>query len=48
MHENMKKAAFYRNQISSLKAIQAHQFADGKRPINLDAVALAQKSGISV
>ena len=41
-----EKAAFYRNQISSLKVIQAHQFADGKRPINLDAVALAQKSGI--
>jgi len=43
-----EKAAFYRNQISSLKAIQAHQFADGKRPINLDAVALAQKSVFSV
>ncbi len=41
-----EKAAFYRNQISSLKVIQAHQFADGKRPIDLDAVAITQESDI--
>ena len=43
---NYEKAAFYRNQISSLKVIQAHQFADGKKPIDLDAVAITQESDI--
>ena len=41
-----EKAAFYRNQISSLKVIQSHQFADGKRPVDLDAVAITQESDI--
>ena len=41
-----EKAAFYRNQISSLKVIQAHQFADSKRQIDLDAVAITQEADI--
>ena len=44
--QEYEKAAFYRNQISSLKVIQAHQFADGKRKIDLDAIAITQESDI--
>jgi excinuclease ABC subunit C len=40
-NKEYEKAAFYRDQVSSLKVIQAHQFADGKTPIDLDAVALS-------
>ena len=40
-NKEYEKAAFYRDQVSSLKVIQAHQFADGKIPIDLDAVALS-------
>mgnify|MGYP000598199717 CR=1 FL=1 len=44
--QNYEKALIFRNQISSLKAIQAHQYADGGKPINLDAIALTRKSDI--
>ena len=44
--QEYEKAVFYRNQISSLKVIQAHQFADGKRQIDLDAVAITQEADI--
>ena len=44
--QNYEKALIFRDQISSLKAIQAHQYADGGKPINLDAISLTRKSDI--
>ena len=45
-NKEYEKAASYRDQVSSLKVIQAHQFADGKTPIDLDAVALSYDLGM--
>ena len=42
--QDYEKALVYRDQISSLKVIQAHQYADGGKPVNLDAISLSNES----
>ena len=44
--QDYEKALIVRDQISSLKVIQAHQYADGGKPINLDAISLTRKADI--
>ena len=44
--QDYEKAAFFRDQISSLKVVQSHQFVDGSNRINVDAIALCESSGM--
>ena len=44
--QDYEKASFYRDQISSLKVIQSHQFVDGANRIDADAIALSESSGM--
>ena len=44
--QDYEKAGFYRDQISSLKVIQSHQFVDGANRIDADAIALTESSGM--
>ena len=44
--QDYEKAAFFRDQISSLKVIQSHQFVDGSNSINVDAISLCESSGM--
>ena len=44
--QDYEKASFYRDQISSLKVIQSHQFVDGANRIDADAIALTESSGM--
>jgi len=44
--QDYEKAAFFRDQISSLKVIQSHQFVDGINPVDADVIALSESSGV--